>query len=60
MDLIIRTIGEPRLSNFLLTQAAYAEMLFPEKLWPDYTVEDYQDALAAFAGRERRFGGRTT
>ena len=60
VDLIIRTSGEQRLSNFLLAQSAYAEMLFPEKLWPDYTVGDYQDALKAYAGRERRFGGRTT
>lgn len=60
VDLIIRTSGEQRLSNFLLLQSAYAEMLFPKTLWPDYTVADYQDALAAYAGRERRFGGRST
>lgn len=60
VDLIIRTSGEQRLSNFLLLQSAYAEMLFPQTLWPDYTVADYQDALATYAGRERRFGGRST
>lgn len=60
VDLLIRTSGEQRLSNFLLYQSAYAEMIFPQKLWPDYTVTDYQDALSAFARRERRFGGRST
>lgn len=60
VDLLIRTSGEQRLSNFLLYQSAYAEMIFPQKLWPDYTVADYQDALSAFARRERRFGGRST
>lgn len=58
VDLLIRTSGEKRLSNFLLYQCAYAEMMFPEKLWPEYTVEDYQQALATFQNRERRFGGR--
>ncbi|NLX83768.1 MAG: isoprenyl transferase [Clostridiales bacterium] len=60
VDLLIRTSGEQRLSNFLLLQSAYAELFFPQKLWPDYTVADYQDALAAYVQRERRFGGRTT
>ena len=60
VDLLIRTSGEQRLSNFLLYQSAYAEMIFPQKLWPDYTVADYQDALSTFARRERRFGGRST
>lgn len=59
VDLLIRTSGEMRLSNFLLWQCAYAEFLFPEKLWPDYTVEDFQQALEMYARRERRFGGRT-
>ncbi len=58
VDLLIRTSGEQRLSNFLLCQCAYAEMMFPQKLWPDFTVADYQEALDSFARRERRFGGR--
>jgi len=58
VDLMIRTSGEMRLSNFLLWQCAYAEFLFPTVLWPDFTVADYDEALAAFGGRERRFGGR--
>ncbi len=59
VDLLIRTSGEMRLSNFLLYQNAYAEFLFPEKLWPDFTVEDYDQALAAFGKRDRRFGARS-
>ena len=58
VDLLIRTSGEMRLSNFLLYQCAYAEFLFPAVLWPDFTIDDYHDALTAFGGRERRFGGR--
>lgn len=58
LDLLIRTSGEERLSNFLLWQAAYAELWFTEVLWPDFTPAHLQEALAAFAGRERRFGGR--
>ena len=58
VDLLIRTSGEMRLSNFLLYQCAYAEFMFPKTLWPDYTVADYDEALTAFGGRERRFGGR--
>ena len=58
VDLLIRTSGEMRLSNFLLWQCAYAEFLFPTVLWPDFTVADYDDALMAFADRDRRFGGR--
>ena len=58
VDLLIRTSGEQRLSNFLLYQNAYAEFVFPETLWPDFTVYDYDLALEAFAGRERRFGKR--
>ena len=58
LDLLIRTSGEVRLSNFLLWQAAYAEMIFTEVLWPDFTPEHLTDALDQFAGRERRFGGR--
>ena len=56
VDLLIRTGGERRLSNFLLWQAAYAELYFTDTLWPDYTVDDFDHALADFAGRERRFG----
>ncbi len=58
LDLLIRTSGEVRLSNFLLWQAAYAEMLFVDTLWPDFTPEHLQTALDDFADRERRFGGR--
>lgn len=58
VDLLIRTSGEMRLSNFLLYQCAYAEFLFPTVLWPDFSVQDYDEALLAFGGRERRFGGR--
>ncbi len=58
VDLLIRTSGEMRLSNFLLYQCAYAEFLFPQVLWPDFTVDHYHEALRAYAGRERRFGGR--
>jgi undecaprenyl diphosphate synthase len=56
-DLIIRTSGEERLSNFLLWQAAYAELMFIPDFWPDFTRETFFDALEAYAGRERRFGG---
>ena len=55
-DLIIRTSGEYRLSNFLLWQASYAELYFPEVLWPDFTEEDFNRALDIYAGRERRYG----
>jgi undecaprenyl diphosphate synthase len=58
LDLVIRTSGEMRLSNFLLWQAAYAEMWFTDVLWPDFTPAHLEQALAAFAQRERRFGGR--
>ncbi len=58
VDLMIRTSGEMRLSNFLLWQCAYAEFLFPTVLWPDFTVAHYDEALLAYGGRERRFGGR--
>ena len=58
LDLLIRTSGEVRLSNFLLWQAAYAEMVFTDVLWPDFTPEHLRAALAEFAGRERRYGGR--
>ena len=57
-DLLIRTSGEQRLSNFLLWQAAYAELVFQDVLWPDYSAVDFAAALAEFARRERRFGAR--
>jgi undecaprenyl diphosphate synthase len=55
-DLMIRTSGEQRVSNFLLWQLAYAEMAFVEKYWPDFTGEDLKAALADFRRRDRRFG----
>jgi undecaprenyl diphosphate synthase len=58
LDLLIRTSGEVRLSNFLLWQAAYAELLFLDVLWPDFDEQAFTDALATFAARDRRFGGR--
>lgn len=57
-DLCIRTSGEQRLSNFLLWQSAYSELLFSEKLWPDWAKEDLERAVAEYARRERRFGAR--
>lgn len=56
-ELIIRTSGEERLSNFLLWQAAYSEFYFTPVLWPDFTQKDFQAALTAYAARTRRFGG---
>ena len=58
LDLLIRTSGEQRLSNFLLWQAAYAELYFTDVLWPDFGPEHLQEALDAFGSRERRYGGR--
>ena len=58
-DLIIRTSGEQRLSNFLLWQAAYAELVFLDVLWPDFDQAHFDAALEEFARRERRFGART-
>jgi undecaprenyl diphosphate synthase len=58
VDLIVRTSGEQRLSNFLLWQAAYAEMWFTPVLWPDFDEATLRDAAESFAGRERRYGGR--
>ena len=57
-DLVIRTSGEKRISNFLLWQAAYAEYVFPDVLWPDFSREHFAQAIAEFRSRERRFGGR--
>ena len=56
-DLIIRTSGEQRLSNFMLWQAAYAEFYFPEVLWPDFNATHFEQALQNFRKRNRRFGG---
>ena len=58
LDLLIRTSGEVRLSNFLLWQAAYAELLFLDILWPDFDEQTFADALERFASRHLRFGGR--
>ena len=58
VDLLIRTSGEMRLSNFLLYQCAYAEFLFPTVLWPDFTLAHYHQALAAYQKRSRRYGKR--
>ena len=60
VDLLIRTGGELRVSNFLLWQIAYAELYFTDVKWPDFTRDEYLKALRDFAGRERRFGGLKT
>ncbi|MDC7784441.1 di-trans,poly-cis-decaprenylcistransferase [Rhodoplanes sp. TEM] len=57
VDLLIRTGGEQRLSDFLLWECAYAELLFVPRLWPDFSAADLSDAVAWYAARERRFGG---
>jgi undecaprenyl diphosphate synthase len=57
VDLVIRTSGEKRLSDFLLWESAYAELHFTETMWPDFSKEDLAEALISFRGRERRFGG---
>jgi undecaprenyl diphosphate synthase len=57
-DLIIRTSGERRLSNYLLWQSAYSELIFRDELWPDFTRAALEQSLAEFAERRRRFGGR--
>lgn len=56
-DLLIRTSGEQRISNFLLWQLAYTEMIFTDKFWPDFTTDDLNDMVDDFMGRDRRFGG---
>jgi undecaprenyl diphosphate synthase len=57
-DLIIRTSGEQRLSNYLLWQGAYSELVFRDELWPDFSRQAFEESLNAFAARSRRFGGR--
>jgi len=57
-DLIIRTSGEQRLSNYLLWQSAYSELVFRDELWPDFSREAFEASLEEFAARRRRFGGR--
>ena len=59
-DLVIRTSGEKRISNFLLWQAAYSEFVFTDVLWPDFTKDDLQAAISDFQNRERRFGNLNT
>ncbi len=60
VDLLIRTSGEQRLSDFLLWECAYAEMVFTERMWPDFSTQDLAAALESFHRRERRFGGLKT
>jgi len=57
-DLLIRTSGERRISNYLLWQCAYSELVFRDELWPDFTREAFEDSLHEYAERERRFGAR--
>jgi undecaprenyl diphosphate synthase len=57
-DMIIRTSGEQRISNYLLWQGAYAELVFRDELWPDFSREALEQSLADFTARSRRFGGR--
>ena len=57
-DLIIRTSGEQRISNYLMWQSAYSELVFRDELWPDFDRRAFEDSLAEFAERKRRFGGR--
>jgi undecaprenyl diphosphate synthase len=59
LDLLIRTGGERRLSDFLLWEAAYAELYFTGVMWPDFGPDDLRAAVRDFSGRERRFGGVT-
>jgi undecaprenyl diphosphate synthase len=58
-DLVIRTSGEKRLSNFLLWQSAYAELMFIDQNWPDFDKESLMTAVQSFASRDRRFGARS-
>ena len=57
-DLIIRTSGEERISNFLLWQCAYSELAFTDSLWPDFTPDEFESIVEEYTGRSRRFGGR--
>jgi undecaprenyl diphosphate synthase len=57
-DLIIRTSGEQRISNYLLWQGAYSELVFRDELWPDFSRDAFEQSLEEFAARHRRFGGR--
>ncbi len=57
-DLVIRTSGEQRMSNYLLWQTAYSELVFRDELWPDFDRDAFAESLEEFAGRQRRFGGR--
>lgn len=57
-DLIIRTSGEERISNFLLWQSAYSELAFTDSLWPDFTPDEFESIVEEYTGRSRRFGGR--
>lgn len=57
-DLIIRTGGEQRLSNFLIWQASYSELMFTETLWPDFTISEYENLIELYTKRDRRYGGR--
>ena len=58
IDLLIRASGELRISNFLLWELAYAELVFTDTLWPDFDVDDLRAAVEAYAARQRRFGAR--
>ena len=57
-ELVIRTSGELRLSNYLLWQTAYSELVFSDVLWPDFSPEEYEKAIEEYQSRDRRFGGR--
>ena len=59
-EMIIRTSGEKRLSNFLLWQCAYSELIFSDVLWPEFTQAEFENAIAEYQGRDRRFGGHKT
>ena len=59
-DLLIRTSGEQRISNFLLWQSAYSELMFIDKLWPDFSRDDFAHAISEFQQRDRRYGAAAT
>lgn len=56
-DLLIRTSGEQRLSNFLIWQSSYSELIFTKTLWPDFDEEEYRSLIEAYSNRDRRYGG---